>query len=265
MVFSRNHGETCSPEPALPAGATGGVRDRPRTQEARRAPAGHFQTYTGHLQTYTDHFQTYTDHLGPTSEPAADRFTEHLRPADKERRLECQGGDSSGPEEEDLMLRNDYDSQTCSVARALEAVGERWTLLIVRELLRRPQRFTDLERTLGIAKNVLSARLEKLLALEIVSATPVADPRDWSTYGLTEKGTALFPVVAALMAWGDTYEAPNGPPAVFVHDCGHPAGHKLICVHCEQDLVIADVRVTAGPGLDPAHPPRRPRQDAGRA
>jgi DNA-binding HxlR family transcriptional regulator len=210
------------------------------------------------------HFQTYTDHLAQTSGPAAGWFTEHLRPADKERRLGCQGGDSSGPEE-DLMLPNDYDSQTCSVARALEAVGERWTLLIVRELLRRPQRFTDLERTLGIAKNVLSGRLDKLLALDIVSATPVADPRDWSTYGLTDKGTALFPVVAALMAWGDTYDAPNGPPAVFVHDCGHPAGHKLVCAHCGQDLVIADVRVTAGPGLDPGQPARRPRQDAGRA
>jgi DNA-binding HxlR family transcriptional regulator len=163
---------------------------------------------------------------------------------------------------EQRMLRNDYDNQTCSVARALEAVGERWTLLIVRELLRRPQRFGDLERTLGIAKNVLAGRLEKLLALDIVRATPVADPRDWSTYGLTDKGAGLFPVIAALMAWGDAYEAPDGPPAVFVHDCGHPAGHKLVCTHCDRDLALADVRVTAGPGFTPGHLARTPRQGA---
>lgn len=147
------------------------------------------------------------------------------------------------------MLHSRYTQQNCSIARALEAVGERWTLLIVRELLRRPQRFAELERTLGIAKNVLTNRLDKLVELEIVETVRYDDARGWHRYGLTSKGKDLFPVVGALMAWGDRYEAPAGPPAVFEHHCGHPAGHRVVCQHCSEDLCIDDLRVTAGPGL----------------
>lgn len=149
------------------------------------------------------------------------------------------------------VLKSDYFGQSCSIARALEAVGERWTLLIVRELLRRPRRFADLERKLRIAKNVLSSRLAKLTELEIVEKVPYTTARDWNEYRLTEKGQDLFYVVQALMAWGDRYEAPDGAPAIFEHDCGHPAGHKVVCEHCGQAIAPADVHVVAGPGLRP--------------
>lgn len=146
------------------------------------------------------------------------------------------------------MLNSDYTGQNCSIARALEAVGERWTLLIVRELLRRPHRFAELERKLGIAKNVLTNRLEKLVDLRIVERTPYTEARDWNDYRLTRKGKDLFPVISALMAWGDRYLAPDGPPVIFEHDCGHATGHKLVCAYCGDDVVARSVKVIAGPG-----------------
>jgi len=146
------------------------------------------------------------------------------------------------------VLGSDYSGLDCSIARALEAVGERWTLLIVRELLRRPRRFTDLERTLPISKNVLAARLDKLVRIGVVEKVAVDPARDWNTYRLTSKGLDLFPVVSALMAWGDAWDAPDGPPAVLEHSCGHPAGHLLVCSSCAEQVDTTNVRTVAGPG-----------------
>jgi len=150
------------------------------------------------------------------------------------------------------MLGSTYEGQTCSIARALEAVGERWTLLIVRDLLRGPQRFSDLEAALKISKNVLAARLDKLVDLKIVAKSQYEAARDWSEYSLTRKGYDLFPVVNALMAWGDRYEAPNGPPVVIRHVCGHSAGHMVVCEHCREALSIKSVVEVPGPGATQA-------------
>ncbi|MBH0777920.1 winged helix-turn-helix transcriptional regulator [Nocardia bovistercoris] len=146
------------------------------------------------------------------------------------------------------MLNNDYTGQNCSISRALEAVGERWTLLIVRELMRRPHRFAELERKLRIAKNILTVRLEKLVALGIAEKVPYSDSRDRNEYRLTRKGRDLFPVLSALMAWGDRYSAPDGPPVIFEHECGHAAGHKLVCAYCGDDVGLRSIRAIAGPG-----------------
>jgi len=145
------------------------------------------------------------------------------------------------------LLGNDYATQNCSIARALEVVGERWTLLIVRDLLGKPRRFSELERRLAISKNILSDRLEKLVRLQIVESSRVGDARDWRTYLLTEKGAALFPVVNALMAWGDAHYAPDGPPVILRHTCGHRAGHRVTCEGCGETLDPRAIQVTAGP------------------
>jgi len=152
------------------------------------------------------------------------------------------------------MLGSTYEGQNCSIARALEAVGERWTLLIVRELLRGPQRFSDLEAALEISKNVLAARLDKLVDQKIVAKSQYEAARDWNEYSLTRKGYDLFPVVNALMAWGDRYEAPEGPPVVIRHVCGHPAGHMVVCEHCREALSIKSVIEVPGPGATEAPP-----------
>lgn len=146
------------------------------------------------------------------------------------------------------MLASKYEGQNCSIARALEAVGERWTLLIVRELLIKPRRFLELEKSLAIAKNTLTSRLEKLVDLGIVEKIAVEDPRDWSTYQLTRKGRDLFPVLSALMAWGDAYYAPRGSPAIFQHTCGNDAGHKLVCEACGDLVNASSVQGLPGPG-----------------
>jgi DNA-binding HxlR family transcriptional regulator len=153
-----------------------------------------------------------------------------------------------------VALNNDYVGQNCSVARSLEAVGERWTLLIVRELLRRPHRFAELERNLGIAKNILTNRLDKLVNLEIIEKVPYADTRDWNDYQLTRKGMHLFPVINALMAWGDRYLAPNGPPIIMEHECGHAAGHKMVCAYCGDDITGRSIHPVAGPGATDTTP-----------
>src|SRR6202000_1389012 len=147
------------------------------------------------------------------------------------------------------MLSSEYSGENCSVARALEVVGERWTLLIVRDLLSGPHRFAELQRKLGIAKNVLAIRLQKLVDAGIVRKTPYTEARDWNDYRLTRKGRDLFPVLSALMTWGDRYAAPpGGPPLIFEHECGHDAGHKLVCAYCGDDVIPRSVKVIPGRG-----------------
>ena len=146
------------------------------------------------------------------------------------------------------MLRSDYEGQNCSVARALEAVGERWTLLIVRELLVRPLRFSQIERRLPIAKNTLSARLEKLTQLGIVERPTHSTGGDGQSYALTRKGADLYPVVGALMAWGDAHASPDGPPIVAKHACGGAVGHNLTCETCGGAIHHGQLSFIAGPG-----------------
>jgi DNA-binding HxlR family transcriptional regulator len=156
------------------------------------------------------------------------------------------------------MLKSEYSGQNCSVARALEVVGERWTLLIVRDLLRRPRRFSELERHLAISKNVLASRLEKLVEYGIVDTVAVDDPRDWNTYELTPKGRDLFPVVNALRAWGDHYYAPRGAPAVFHHSCGGRVTSTISCKACGEEVDADSVSTKPGPGYV-ARPIRKQR------
>lgn len=146
------------------------------------------------------------------------------------------------------MLGSDYSGQNCSLARTLEVVGERWTLLIVRELIRRPNRFSVLQRRLGVARNVLAARLDKLVTHGIAEKIEVDRARDWNDYQLTAKGRDLYPVVGALMAWGDAHAAPDGQPVTIYHDCGRPAGHRLVCEGCGEVVDAGSVHAHAGPG-----------------
>jgi DNA-binding HxlR family transcriptional regulator len=145
-----------------------------------------------------------------------------------------------------LMLKKDYTGQDCSIARSLEVVGERWTLLIIRELMNGKRRFSEIERGLGIAKNILSNRLESLDALGVVKKVVISPGGEWVEYRLTAKGRDLFPVINALMAWGDKYVAPDGPPVTLLHRCGGKAGHRMVCACCGEDLHMRDVYTAEG-------------------
>ena len=104
-----------------------------------------------------------------------------------------------------LVLRNDYPDQVCSIARSLEVIGERWTLLIVRDVMNGRRRFDELQQGLGIARNVLSARLQRLVEENILERRPYQRNPERYEYFLTEKGLDLWPALVALLAWGDRH------------------------------------------------------------
>src|SRR4051812_29576549 len=147
------------------------------------------------------------------------------------------------------MLHRTYDSQTCSAARALEVVGERWTLLILRDALLGVRRFDDFQASLGIARNVLADRLGRLVEAGALGKRVYSEKPLRHEYRLTEKGLDLWPVLHALLAWGDKHDAPDGPPARFEHrDCGGAVDDHRMCERCGKALDVRDVRTVPGPG-----------------
>ncbi len=106
------------------------------------------------------------------------------------------------------MLGNDYDSQVCSIAGALEVVGERWSLLIVRDIFLGLRRFDEIQANLGIARNVLQTRLTRLLEQGVLEKRLYQEHPPRYEYRLTEKGLDLWPTIVALMQWGDRYARP---------------------------------------------------------
>jgi DNA-binding HxlR family transcriptional regulator len=144
-----------------------------------------------------------------------------------------------------MPLRSDYASQSCALARALEIVGERWTLLIVRDAFHGLTRYDEFLSSLGIATNILSARLQKLVEHGVLEKTATR-----GSYRLTKKGRDLFPVVLTLMAWADRHEpGPDGPEVLILHKgCGHDVGGCLRCAHCGKPVAPGDLHVVPAPG-----------------
>jgi DNA-binding HxlR family transcriptional regulator len=149
------------------------------------------------------------------------------------------------------VLNRTYDTQNCSVARALEVVGERWSLLIVRDLMLGYRRFDELHERLGIARNVLTSRLELLVGEGVLERRPYQERPPRHEYHLTAKGRDLWPVIIALSSWGDRYlQEEGGPPVVIEHrGCGGRINDRRICERCGAELTIFDARVRKGPGV----------------
>ena len=147
------------------------------------------------------------------------------------------------------MLRSDYDDQNCSIARTLELVGERWSLLILREAFLGTRRFDDFQRRLGIARNVLQSRLQRLTEGEIMRRVAYQERPVRHEYRLTRKGVDLWPAIVALMKWGDQYAAPDGPPTLLQHKgCSGEIDDRRRCTHCGAELEAWDVVPVRGPG-----------------
>jgi DNA-binding HxlR family transcriptional regulator len=146
------------------------------------------------------------------------------------------------------MLGKTYDGQYCSIARSLEIVGERWSLLILREaLLAGITRFSDFQHNLGIATNVLTTRLEGFVASGLMERDERGD------YRLTDKGRELHPVLLAFNEWGNRWHAPDGPPGVFTHaGCGEPV---VMHARCEThgEVPQTEVEFEPGPGSPPEY------------
>ena len=141
----------------------------------------------------------------------------------------------------------------CSIASALDIVGEPWTLLIVRDAFYGVRRFDDFQENLGIARNVLTARLKKLVEAGIFRKSAYRERPLRHEYRLTDKGAALFTVIVGLKQWGDRYGAAarDGKPMELVDRAsGRPLEPGLIDVESGQRLDLTNVRAIAGPGAD---------------
>ena len=151
------------------------------------------------------------------------------------------------------MLKRDYEGQNCSIARTLELIGERWSLLIIRDAFLGVRRFEDFQADLGVARNVLSARLARLVDEGILERHRYQERPERYEYRLTEKGIGLWPVLVSLVKWGDKYTAVDGPPRLIVHrDCGGQVNEHLMCDKCGAPLTARDVVTQPGPGAGAA-------------
>ena len=149
------------------------------------------------------------------------------------------------------MLGNTYDSQVCSIARALELVGERWSLLIVRDaLFAGVTRYSEFQENLGIATNVLKTRLDGLVAAGIMERRAHSGQPELHQYLLTDKGRDLTPALIALTEWGDRWAAPDEPPILYSHTvCGAPATVQTMCAHCGSVHDPTELQARPGPGM----------------
>ena len=148
------------------------------------------------------------------------------------------------------VLRRDYPRVDSSVAKALEVVGERWSLLIVRTVMHGNRRFGEIQESLGIARNVLSARLQRLVDEGILERRAYSESPPRHEYFLTQKGLDLWPALIALLHWGERYSPdPNGPRRLIVHkQCGGRVSERGICESCGQVLTARDAKQVPGPG-----------------
>ena len=161
------------------------------------------------------------------------------------------------------MLNRTYESQNCSIARALEVVGERWSLLIVRDLMLGYRRFDALQERLGVARNVLAARLDRLIEEGVVQRRLYQERPARYEYVLTEKGLDLWPVLVGLISWGDKYVAEQGPPVVLEHrECGGRIDDRRICERCGEPVAVRAAIARPGPGARPTQQRRVLAADA---
>ncbi|MFD7027389.1 winged helix-turn-helix transcriptional regulator [Streptomyces sp. NPDC059917] len=146
-------------------------------------------------------------------------------------------------------------TENCPVQRALDVVGEKWTLLILRDAVGGVRRFDDFHRHIGLSEAVLSDRLRKLTSAGVLKTSPYQEPgsRSRNEYRLTRKGWDLWPVLVALSQWGEAHAlGPEGPVMEVRHtDCGSPVRVAVQCSAEHTALSPGDVTATLGPGARP--------------
>lgn len=131
----------------------------------------------------------------------------------------------------------------CSIAATLDIIGDRWTLLVLRDVFRGVRRFSDLVEDLGIAKNLLSDRLKRLTEHGVIERVPYQNRPVRYEYRLTRKGAELSPALIALMHWGDRWCLGGQPPVTLIHDrCGTALEHHVVCPHCDASVAPGQVR-----------------------
>lgn len=152
------------------------------------------------------------------------------------------------------MKWGELDHEACSVARTVSVIGDRWTLLILRDCFLRIRRFDDFQARLGITRHILADRLRKLVKEGVLAKVQYeARPKRFE-YRLTKKGLDLHPVLMSLVHWGDVHmTTKKGRPLLHEHTaCGHHFDPVMTCSECGEAVDVRAVRVRPGPGADRA-------------
>jgi DNA-binding HxlR family transcriptional regulator len=149
------------------------------------------------------------------------------------------------------MRWRDIGDQICPIARSLSVVGDRWSMLVLREAFLGTRRFEDFQQRTGAARNVLSDRLEKLVEHQVLERRPYQEKPTRYEYRLTEKGLDLYPVLMALVRWGDRWlDDGRGRPIEHRHKaCGRVMQMEAVCSECGEPLDPRAVEVKLGPAL----------------
>lgn len=149
------------------------------------------------------------------------------------------------------MKWNEVGEMPCSVARALSVIGDRWTLLIIRNAFMRTRRFADFQQQLGISRHRLADRLSRLVDQGIFVKTAYQDKPVRYEYRLTDKGKDLYPVLQTLTAWGDKWmDQGQGAPLQYYHkSCGQLFTPTVACSACGEPIDAKEVIAVPGPGL----------------
>lgn len=152
------------------------------------------------------------------------------------------------------MKWNELEEEACSLARAVAVIGDRWSLLILRDCFLRVRRFDDFQARLGITRHLLSDRLKKFVHYGVLRRVPYQDSPKRYEYILTQRGLDLYPVVMAIVHWGDVHMADErGRPLLHEHKlCGRLFDPVMVCSECGEPLVAKDVVVRPGPGAGAA-------------
>ena len=147
------------------------------------------------------------------------------------------------------MTRTDLAAMHCSIARTMDVLGDAWAALILRDVFAGITRFDAIQADLGISRKVLAARLDELVARGILTRRAYSEHPPRFDYVATESGRDLHPVLLAIMAYGDRWLAPDGPPVEIRHGaCGRRTRAVVACAECGAPLTAEDALPEAGPG-----------------
>jgi DNA-binding HxlR family transcriptional regulator len=149
------------------------------------------------------------------------------------------------------MKWDDTAGLPCSIARTMSVIGDRWTMLILRNAFLRMRRFEDFQANLGVTRHLLASRLKRLVAEGILARVPYQKSPLRHEYRLTDKGKSLHSLLMAIAAWGDEWmDQGAGPPMVYLHQsCGKHVRPVTVCSECHEPLSIHNVQPLPGPGL----------------
>jgi DNA-binding HxlR family transcriptional regulator len=149
------------------------------------------------------------------------------------------------------VRRTDTSGWPCTIARAADVLGDHWNLLLIRQACLGTRRFDDFQAALGIGRNILSQRLSRLVDEDVLRKVRYQEIPPRYEYRLTDKGRDVYPILAAMAAWGERWlSGPEGTPLVLHHSpCGHDTHAVVVCSECEQPIQVRDIKAKAGPGF----------------